>query len=152
MGLEAVAIAAITATGVIQAVSAVQAGKSARKAEQYNAAVARQEATVVQESAKLDIERQKREQKAFSSKQRALYAKAGVQLSGSPLEVLADTAYAFEMDQAITSYNAQIGAQQSESRARYSEYLGSTYYREGVVKAGTTLLGTVGRVASFAAP
>jgi uncharacterized protein YdbL (DUF1318 family) len=141
MGVEVV-IGLMAASGAMQIAGAYSQGKAQKAAYEYNAAVARQEATAKRRAAEIDIERQEKYRKSYLAKQEALYAKAGVQLSGSPLEVIADTSSEFLYDQMITRYNAEIGARASISEAGYMSYMGETAYKEGLVKAGTTLLST----------
>ena len=142
MGLEAAVLGLTLLSGVTQAFGAYQQGKAQKEAAEYNAAVARQEKEAIRRSADIDIQRQKKYARSYKARQEALYSKAGVTLSGSPLEVISDTAAEFEYDQMITDYNAKLGISRAESQAKYEEFKGETYYKEGLVKAGTTLLST----------
>lgn len=130
--LPAVAIAGfgMTAAGQIQqgyaASSAAKAnanlaemqGKETSIANEYNAAVARANKEAIQVSAELDIQRQKKAAIRLRGEQVVGYAKAGVKLEGSPLEVMIDSAAQAELDMAITAYNAKTSASQAEFAAR----------------------------------
>jgi len=151
MGLEAAVLGMTVISGIMQAMGSIQKGSSMQRAEEYNATVARQQAAAIRTSADLDIYRQKREARAMKSKQEALYSKAGVQLSGSPLEVMVDTAANYNLDQMITDYNAKVGISRAENEAQYDTYLGQTYANEGLAKAGRTLLATGSSIAMLGA-
>jgi hypothetical protein len=105
--------------------SAMQAGgqysesKSQMEAAQYNAQVAAWQAQMVKQSAEFAMARIQRRKARFMSAQAASYAKAGVKMEGSPIEVMADTATEFELDKLAENYNAQvqISALASESQA-----------------------------------
>lgn len=66
-------------------------------------------------------------------RQHAMYAKSGVTMSGSPLDVALNTATSFEMDKQIVKYNA-------ESRANMYNYQASVARSRGQIKAGQQLL------------
>lgn len=120
-------------------------GEAMRQVEEYNAAVLRQQADLIRKSGELDIARQRKQAVAFKARQKALYAKAGVLLEGSPFEVIVDSAAEAELDIGITKYNTEIAALRAESQARYHEYLGKEYYREGeeAYKAGGIQMGSI---------
>lgn len=69
----------------------------------------------------------------FAAAQRAGYAKAGVENSGSALDVQLKTAANFELDKAISNYNAQ-------SRAAMYEYKAQQAQQAGTFNAGRDLL------------
>ena len=142
MGLEAALIAVTVASGVVQAMGAYQQGKAQKAAAEYNAAVARQEGEIAQRQAKIAISQSEDEARRFRARQESLYAKAGVEFSGSPAYVITDTAAEYKFDQEVLRYNAAVGVSRAESQARYDEFVGEQYYREGLFKAGTSLLTT----------
>lgn len=67
------------------------------------------------------------------SSQKAMYAKAGVTMSGSPLDTALNTASNFEMDKQITKYNAQ-------SKANMDRYTGKVAKQQADFKAGMSIL------------
>lgn len=67
------------------------------------------------------------------STQKAMYAKAGVTMSGSPLDTAVNTASGYEMDKQIATYNAQ-------SKANEDTYLGKVAQSQSEIKAGQQLL------------
>lgn len=133
---------------ISQATGAQRQGEGMRTAEEYNAAVLRQEADQIKRSGELDIFRQRKQARMLKSKQRALYGKAGVLLEGSPTEVMVASAADAELDIMITDYNTKVSASRAESQARYHEYLGKQYYRQGEQAAGNILLATAADLAA----
>lgn len=142
MGLETALLGLTLVSGVTQAVGAYSSGKAAKKAADYNAAISRQEAEIAQQQAKIEIARTDKEKQRYLARQSSMYAKAGVELSGSPLLVMLDTAAEFEYEKELIDYNASIGASRAYSRAAQETYAGKVAYDEGLMKAGQTLLGT----------
>jgi len=108
-------------------------GKETNIANEYNAAVARANAEAIKASSEIDIQKQLKAKGALRGAQVAGYAKAGVRLEGSPLEVMIDSAAQAELDIAITEYNAKTSASQAEYQAK-------EFGRQG--QAAMTLAGT----------
>jgi len=133
---------ATLATAGLSAVGSIMQGKAMQSAEEMNAQVARQEAEAIRRATDFEIERRREEREKLLGRQRALYAKAGVKFSGSPLTVMIDTIADYEMDFAMLRYNSQIGISRTMSEAQYREQLGKSYLTESYIKAGTTLLST----------
>jgi len=165
-------------------VSQYQETQAQVAAARYNAAVARMQAEQyaragafaqeeyrrageyrekqLRETGRLEEYRLRRRKKALLGKQRALYAKAGVLIEGSPLEVMADTASQFEFDIALSRYRTErdIALSRYETRkaialskyetetavrrygyeAKYKNWLAGQYKRMGYAKMGQTLL------------
>lgn len=94
------------------------------------------EAQGAQEQAQAEFEASKleREKKATRSRQRALYAKAGVDISaGSPLEVMADTAKEYEAD---IEQVRRIGALSYMTAKKQAKNVSTAGFWQG----GTTIL------------
>ena len=141
MGLEGVLLATQLASTFMQVSGSIQQGQQQKEAEAHNAAVLRQQKEAVSRASELEIYQQRRQARALRAKQEALYGKAGVTLSGSPLAVIQDSMAQAELDMMITKYNAEVDMMSLENQARYKEYLGKTYQQQGWAKAGATLLG-----------
>lgn len=94
---------------------------------------AKANAAAIQQSAKLDIMRIRRQARQVRSSQQAGYAKAGVTLEGSPLSVMIDSAAQAELDVAITKYNADVQAAQATEE-------GKGDMMKGIMKGAGTLL------------
>lgn len=127
---------------VLQGIGQITQGIQANRAEQFNASVARANAQAIRQSADLDITRQRKAARRLKSAQIAGYAKAGVKLEGSPLEVLLDSASEAELDMMITDYNARVGMAQQEAQAKQYQRAGKTALMQGLFAGGKTLLTT----------
>lgn len=104
----------------------ILAGNQRNEASQYNAQLAlQQEGFAIDKLDKAEV--------SILSTQKAMYSKAGVAMTGSPLDVALKTATNFEMDKQITKYNAQ-------SRANMYQYEGALAQSQGQIKAGMDLL------------
>ena len=100
MALDPVTIAAgaSAASGFLGFKGNQAAAKAARQTAEYNAKVAENEAILLQR-AKVDEEKNLREaSRRLVSAQRVATAASGIQMSGSPLQALADTYFNTEMD------------------------------------------------------
>lgn len=151
----ALTVAAVTAAvaGIgLQAYGQWKQGQAMGEAEAYNAAVARRQAENLRRSGELEAYRRRRSGERLTSRQTALYAKAGVLLRGSPLEVIEDAMSEIELDAEIAKYNISIGAGALESEARQKERLGRYYRQAGYVGAGATILTEGSRLASIYGP
>lgn len=104
----------------------LQAGQSTADAYNYNAQLAL-------EQGQFDVSGLDVEETDTLSTQKAMYAKAGVAMSGSALDVALNTASNFEMDKSIANYNAQ-------SKANMDEYQGRMAKQQGEFKAGMSIL------------
>lgn len=125
---------------IVQGVGQIIGGVQADRAAQFNADVSMANAQAIRQSAEFDIGRQRREAKRLKSKQIAGYAKAGVRLEGSPLEVLLSSASEAEFDAMIIDYNARVGMAQAETQARQYRRAGKTALWQGIFGGTKTLL------------
>jgi hypothetical protein len=108
------------------AVGAIQQGQAAASTADYNARVATQNAAYEER-----IQREKAQR--LMAQQSSGYLKAGVAMSGTPLDVLADTAAQAELDALAIRYG---GATQAAGyRAQ-----GAAAKTAGYIGTGTTLL------------
>lgn len=146
MGWAGVALSLVGS--LAQAGGQAQAGKDARKAEEYNAGVLRANAEAVRTSNEFDLLRMKKSQKRFTGAQAASYASAGVRSEGSPLEVMIDSAAQAELDMFISKYNAQTQAQQLRNEADQRIKMGKAAQKSGQAQATGTLLSAAGSAAS----
>src|SRR5262245_1420631 len=86
------------AGGVVSAYAAVQQGQATRRAADYNAAVAQQNAVTARNNAAVDEQRQRMLARQTLGRARANYAASGVTMEGSPEDVLAESATQAEWD------------------------------------------------------
>lgn len=130
--------------GAWQAFTQFQAGEEEAAAQEYNAQVAEREANLIRQGAKLDEFRSRKQLKAFVSQQTAAYARSGVELTGSPLDVIQDTIANAELEIAIDQFNIETAAKGKESEAEMRRYYGKQAKTAQQIQAGTTLLATAG--------
>lgn len=122
--------------GGMQARGQLENAKADAEAASFNAAV-----TEVQGAQKEMLIR--RRAKSYRGTMRTAVAKAGVRLEGSPLEAIAASAAAAEMDALNTRFEAQASAKLDRMR-------GSTAIKQGKIGAASTMLSTIGSVGTTA--
>jgi hypothetical protein len=109
--------------------------------EAYN-----QNADLITQSAALEKEKITREATLMQGAQRAAYARSGVTISGSALDVMLNTATNYEYDKMIIDYNAKLQASQQR-------YYGQQAYSKGMFKVGQSLIsGVAGFSSGFKIP
>ena len=109
-------------------------GQQQGEAMAYNAAVARRQAENLRVAGELEAYRYRVTGERFTARQSVLYAKSGVLLRGSPLEVIEDSMAKIELDADIARYNVSIGAQTLESEAQEKERASRYYKQAGYIE------------------
>ncbi len=118
-----------------------QQAKARKSQAEYNAEAARRQAEAVSAQGRLEQYKLERQKRLAGGAQRALYAKAGVNLySGSPLEVLADTAAQYDIDLATSKYNTAVGVSNYGYESAYNRYAGRQAMKAGYLQMGSALL------------
>ena len=112
-----IAMMAMGASSLVSASGSLQEGQAAEETGEYNAAVARQSAQASIEKADYDETIHREKVRKLLSSQRASYGAAGVDMAGSPLLVLEDTAAQGEMDALAIRYGGKVEAGQKLSQA-----------------------------------
>jgi hypothetical protein len=158
MGLETSAIIAIMAVAATAAstgyaaYSANEQGKAQQKLADYNAAVMEQDAMVAERDAHIAANEKRRDNERFLSRQRALYAKAGVVgTTGSPLLVQAETAGTLErgaMSIDVAGANQGLALRQQSVLERFA---GASARRTGRMNAVGAGLSGAAKASSQAA-
>jgi hypothetical protein len=121
---EALIVPLLIAGTTVATVSAVQQGRAAKKQAEFQEDIAQRNAELAerqaegqrQAAAEAAIE-QERKGKALKARQRALFAKSGVELRGSPLSVLVETAQDIEADRLTILREGAIRGSTLESQA-----------------------------------
>lgn len=113
-------------SSILGAYGSLLQGSEIAGADEYNAQLALEQGQF--EISDLDVA----EAETLST-QKAMYAKSGVAMTGSPLDAATQTAYGYEMDKQIATYNTQ-------SRANMYNYQGKVAKSQGEIKAGEQLL------------
>lgn len=128
--------AGVAATGTLME------GQSQAMASEYNADVARQNAAIAAQQGKAAVELQQRNAKRTIGTMVANYGASGVQVdSGSPLDVLADSASMAELDKLTTQYNYALRGLGYSQQANLADMNASS-------ASTSSLLGAVGKAAS----
>jgi|GEM_PF-2843663 len=122
------------ASAVVGAVSSISGGMAANKQAKYNATIARQQAQA-------DADKFARESRFRQGRARANIAGAGIELEGSPLDILESNALYQEVDR-------QSILQGGEAKARAMTYEGKAAQTAGFIGAGTSLLSGAGKAYS----
>ena len=150
------AVAAIIAGAVVTGVSQVQAGRAAKaqaEAESdiaaYNARLKEAEAKAEQESAAAAAAQFAEEAEALTSRQRVLFAKAGVEPSkGSALSVIVKTAQELEADRLTILREGAISSAQRRAEANIFRMRGSAARARGRAAGRGSRLAAVGTILS----
>jgi len=142
-GLEIAAIAAL-AGGATAAAGQVQQGIAAKKAGEYNAAVAENQALTAINKATFDANRQELEAQARLSLMQTRFNKSGVDLKGTPLLVLTEQSAQDELDHNAIIYGGGITASGFREQGALAKFEGQQKFTGSVAGAGSTLLTTGG--------
>jgi hypothetical protein len=136
----------ITALGTgFSAYGQYQQGKAQREAYEQNAEISRQNAIAAEKQAAYEEGIQREKADALKSRQRALYAKAGVDItSGSPLLVMAEDMEKAEMDAQAIRYSGNVKKTGYLNKANLSEFYGEQAESAGKSGAFSTLLSGFG--------
>ena len=141
MGVSAATIAVLSfAAAGVKAIGELQESKQRAEIEEFNADVSRQQAEMIKVRGRLDVMRQKQQAVTLRGTQQALFSKAGVVLSGSPLQVIQDSAAEAELDILLTEFNTFVGVSKAISIAEERDRRAKAERTIGRVRAGKTLL------------
>ena len=105
----------------LSAIGSIQSGNAQARAAEYNAQAAQNQAAA-QEA------QQRRQAARVMASGRANAAASGIEMDGSPLEVMADSAANAELDALTIRYGGQVRADQERMRgsmARQAGYMGA---------------------------
>jgi Tfp pilus assembly protein PilE len=163
--LVVLAVAGIAAGASVQAYGQYQQNKTAQgqaKAQSawnlYNSKVAKREAEAEQAANLFESKQQKKAADRLKARGRAIRGASGVDVEGSPLLVMEDTAeeLAKEQQQTRISGTRRVSALESQSildvsRASAAKARASGFGRAAPISAGGTLLSGAGSAAGVAA-
>ena len=150
--------ALLIAGGTLRAFAAIKEGqiaeaqgKFAKQIALRNQQALERQAKAEREAATLEETRVARREKIFKARQRVTVAKTGVGLAGATLSALADTAYQFSMERSLVLRRGLIRGRELRERGRiiaaqgrWAKTLGVQAKRLSYVKAGASILGSVG--------
>lgn len=102
-----------------------KAGKAANKMSKYNAELAMRNAEAVEEAASEEATRLRQKGERIKARQRALFAKAGVGLEGTPFGLMVETAENIESDVWNIKRRGKVKAQTYQSQAQLDKMKGA---------------------------
>ena len=135
-GIEVALIAGVVIAAAGAAVSGIQQSNMSK----YNAKVSKNNAISAQRIGKAEEMKQRREAYRRMGNMRAQYGAAGVNLSGTPLDILADSAMEEELDALTIRYNYASQGQGFTSQSMLDKRRAQGSLYAGGFEAGTTLL------------
>lgn len=134
-GLEIAAALATVASGVVSAAGAMSAGKAQANAANYEAQLADRNAKIARNQAEAEQEDQRRENIRQRGAIRAAYGASGIEMAGSPLDVLSDTALEQELDVARIGYRGELKAIGEADKAEMARVSASNAKQAGAIGA-----------------
>lgn len=110
--------ALLGAAGTIQEGRLAEArGEAENEIAQFNARQLDRQAKARTKASQIQEERVARQEKAFRGQQRAKFAKSGITISeGTPLDVLADTAFQFHLERNLTLRRGLVESSQLKTQ------------------------------------
>jgi len=121
-------------------VGALQAGRSEKRAAEYNAAVDERNAKIVKAQTAADVERQRRAALRRAGSLRASFGSTGFAFEGSALDLMEDNAMEEELDILTIQYSGDLKARGLMDSAALSRQKGDEAVTASYWKAGTALL------------
>lgn len=134
---------------VFSAIGAMQQGKAASAAANYNASISERNAQIETMQASEDAERSRRASRRRIGAMRAAYGASGVTMEGSPLDVLEDSFAEGELDALTIQYQGRMAAENHRGEAVLSRMQGKAAKKAGFIRAGTSLLTGATKVAGM---
>lgn len=132
----------IAASAAVSAVSAIQQGRAAKAAADYNSTIEMQNAQIARADAAAQASQQDRENYLRLGAIRTAQGKAGGAANeGSILDVLGDQAAQGELDKQYILYQGEQRARGFTNTATLDTFSGRNAERTGYLKAGSELLG-----------
>lgn len=136
--------------GVVSAIGAMQAAGAQAAAAEYNAKVAERNRIATLQQADAEAVDKMKENRRVLGSIRANIGAAGIDLAGSPLDVIGDTAIEQNLDVAKIKYNGQVKAVGFEDAAVLDKMEASSARTAGFFNAASGLLGGFTQAATLA--
>ena len=135
------AVFAMMAAGtVVSAYSAYQQGKMQRDLNEYNAKIAENNKILADRQYEIDHKEHQKRYRRLLGNQRVSYAKAGVTMEGSVIDVIEDSAIASNWEIQKMKYNRDVKKAGYTASAAKSRFVGQSAYWAGKMNAAGTLL------------
>lgn len=145
MAATTVLAAAAVASAAIGATAAYSQGQSQKNMAEYNAKMAQYQAQREQEAAADRAQRYQKEAQRRLSSMRAGYLASGVSMEGTPLLTLMESAQEAAKDEVRIKRQGDMVSWGLLSEANLSKMRGKSAYTQGVMGAGSSLLGGAAR-------
>ena len=126
--------------GMMSAVGAQAAGQSAAAAQEVNAEIAGRNARLARESAAYDAKIQDQQARMTIGSMQAAFGASGVELEGSPLDVLQFSATQASRDNQMIKYRGELKALGYEDTRRFSLMGADSARTAGAFRSATELL------------
>lgn len=139
-----IALIASASAAVVGTAGSLYAGAETRKAAEYSAKVGEQAAETARMKAAYDEELHRERVRKTLSTMRALYGKSGVDITGSPLLELSESAGQGELDALAIRYGGDVEAARQRSSATLTRMQGKAAQTASYFQAGSTLLSGAG--------
>jgi len=117
MAYQAIAAGASVVSGMMGYKGNMAAAKNAQAVADYNAEVAENEAVLLARKKRDEEESLRKQSDRLEGTQRVMVAGSGVQMTGSPLDVLAETYFSTNMDATMIQYAGDVEQVQKQSEA-----------------------------------
>jgi hypothetical protein len=141
-------IVAVVGTGVSVSASMQQAA-IAKKTGAYNAKLAENQALQAEMDGRENLRRKRVENRRFLARQRAGLAKAGVLETGTPLEVMAESAGSLELEALDYTRQQAMTATGLRAQGAMDKAMGGAQARAAYTQAGASLLSGTARALSM---
>lgn len=132
--------------GLVSTVGQIRQGNAAANAANYNASMAEQNAAQVEAQAAEEERRSRLNAKKELGSARANYGASGVQIDGSALDVLQESAANAELDALTIKHSGAVKAQMFRNEAALSRYEGKEQKRGSRLAAAATLANTASEI------
>ena len=130
----------MAAGAVMSAVGAIQQGKAAKNAANYNAAIATNDARIAELQAQAEESRHRRMARKAIGGIRAAYGASGVTLEGTPTDVLYESVANAESDALNIRYGGLLRSQGFMNTAQLDRMQGKNAQTAGYMNAASSLL------------
>ena len=151
--MASLAVAALVVSAVGAGVSyygSQQQAKATERVAKYNAKVQENEAIQQDMEMREQISRTRRENKRLLASQRAGVAASGIEMTGSPLEVLGANAANLELRAQDMARQSTLGVMRGQTQAKATIWEGKQTAKGIRTQAAGTLLSDAGRIAGSA--
>lgn len=134
--------------GIVATIGQRQQYQAAADVASYNEAIYRRNSEIIEEASALRKGLNEKRKMEYLSSLRANYGFRGVELSGSPLLVMAESAAELELDIQLEEHNSLLDAQRARSAATLSGTEATAYKKARKTVTGTGIIQTASRFAS----